>query len=313
MSWKNGHGELARQLDYLISKQSTSRSTILIANIPAWKIDFKAGDTVELLKPDFSQIPFKSIVKGAARDETVQGWRVQFSDPMPIAAGTDTSKMIILNHRWNAGFVVVQNSKFGANRARGLLLECHDVLVKNNTFWRTQLSAIRMEADVGEWDEGIGTKNVVVVGNTFEDCDVQNWGHGVIWMGAGAPAKEACVATPFHHNIRIKSNQFLNSGCSFAGRKSQRARDDRDLVVLTLLPLSLFFSVPGNVVTARSCGNIEVVSNTIVPPGGGVSAMGLGRRSIPAGPPPPSAGPNMGIVIDQAAPGVSVAGNSTQT
>lgn len=181
-----------------------------MAKLPNWKIDFKAGDAVEILRPDFSPY-FSSTLKAAAREASVNGWRVQFSDPLPIAAGTDTSKLIIINHRWNVGWVVVRNSKFGGNRARGLLLECHDVLVKNNTFWRTQLSAIRMEADVGEWDEGIGTKNIVIASNTFQNCDIQNWGHGVIWMGAGAPAKSGCTRVPIHSNIRIRNNQFLDS------------------------------------------------------------------------------------------------------
>jgi hypothetical protein len=191
--------------------------TITIANKPAWKIDFKAGDKVELLKNDFGPIPFTSDVKAATRDESINGWRVQFNAAVPVPATTDTSKYVVLNHRWNAGNIVVQNCKFGANRARGLLLECHSVLVKNNSFWRTQLSAIRIEADVGEWDEGTGTKNVVITGNIFDDCDVQNWGHGVVWVGAGAPAKEACTKVPFHNNIKISGNQFLNSEFAFAG------------------------------------------------------------------------------------------------
>lgn len=179
--------------------------------LPAWKIDFKAGDPIQIINADFSPVPYKSVVKAAANDKATESWRVQFNDPLPIAAGTDTSKMIVLNYRWSAGNILVQNCKFGANRARGLLLECHTVLVKNNKFWRTQLSAVRMEADVGEWDEGVGTKNVVITNNVFDDCDVQNWGHGVVWLGAGAPAKELCVKTPFHNHIRIKNNEFLNS------------------------------------------------------------------------------------------------------
>jgi hypothetical protein len=67
--------------------------------------------------------------------------------------------------------------------------------------------------------------------------------------------------------------------------------------------------VPGNVITATSCGNVDFSNNKIVPPGG-VSARGLGKRAAPAAP-APSAGPNMGIVIDAAVPGVQIAGNGT--
>jgi hypothetical protein len=58
-----------------------------------------------------------------------------------------------------------------------------------------------------------------------------------------------------------------------------------------------------------SCGAIDFSNNKIVPPGN-VGTRGLGKRQ-PAGGPAPSAGPNMGIFIDSAAPGVQIAGNGT--
>ncbi|KAI9023409.1 pectin lyase fold/virulence factor [Hyaloraphidium curvatum] len=255
----------------------TGPDTMTLDKLPHWKMDFMPGDPIEIVKGDFSPVPYASLVKAATQPKGGETWTVQMSDPLPFPAGTDTSKHIVLNHRWSAGNVIVQNSKFGANRARGLLLECHTVLVQNNHFWRTQLSAIRIEADVGEWDEGVGTKNVVIMNNVFEDCDVQNWGHGVLWMGAGSPAKENQTTTPFHCNIRVKNNEFVN--------------------------------MPGAVVNARSCGDVEVFGNKIVPPGqaGTVGIAGIGKRGLPGG----GVDPNSLIRIDAAAPGVKVQGNGT--
>lgn len=64
--------------------------------------------------------------------------------------------------------------------------------------------------------------------------------------------------------------------------------------------------VPGNVVSARSCGNVEIINNKIVPP---EPVMGImGKRGLP--PAAPSAGADL-IYIDPGLPGISVVGNGT--
>jgi hypothetical protein len=217
-----------------------------------WKIDYKPGDVLDLRLPTFAPAGWSGQVVSAQHDGN-ETWTINVNPPLPaLPAGTDQSKMILFNNRWNVGDVIVRNSLFHSNRARGLLLECNNVLVENNTFRRIQLAAIRMEADVGEWNEGIGTKNIVIKNNVFDTCDVQNWGHGVIWTGAGAPAKESTTQVPLHGNIRICNNQFLN--------------------------------MPGNALSLRSCCNVTVSGNKIVPPA--ASAMqtrALGARTAAPG------------------------------
>lgn len=61
--------------------------------------------------------------------------------------------------------------------------------------------------------------------------------------------------------------------------------------------------MPGNVFTARSCGNVEFINNQIVPLGH-TGTGSLSKRGTVE---------NFGVVVDPGLPGITVSGNGTNT
>ncbi len=102
----------------------------------------------------------------------------------------------------------VRNSYFTHTNTRGLLVTTpRKVVIENNIFYKTGMSAILIEGDAEGWYESGTVKDVLIKNNTFVDCGANGGpGNAVI---AIHPSNTVIDANrPVHRNIRIEDNVF---------------------------------------------------------------------------------------------------------
>lgn len=136
----------------------------------------------------------------------------------------------------NTAEVVISNCVLRGNRARGFLLGSRGkTLVEGNTF-HTPGAAILFEGDARHWFEQAGVRDVLIRGNTFDNCNFGVWGKGCIQVGSGI-AEEHKKTSRYNRNIRIEENLFRVfgthplvlvysvDGLSFTGNRLERTRE----------------------------------------------------------------------------------------
>lgn len=107
----------------------------------------------------------------------------------------------------NTADVLIKNCIIGKNRARGILLGSRGkTVVEGNTF-HVPGASILFEGDARFWFEQAGVRDVVIRGNTFDNCNFGVWGNAVIQVGTGMD-KTARATSRYNRNIRIEDNVF---------------------------------------------------------------------------------------------------------
>ena len=89
----------------------------------------------------------------------------------------------------------------------------------NNTYYKTGMSAILIEADAEGWYESGPVKDVWIKGNTFIDC-AYNGGPGHAVIAIHPSNKIVDASHPVHQNIRIENNTFKTFDCPVLYAKS---------------------------------------------------------------------------------------------
>ena len=160
------------------------------------------GDFFEVRKPDFSKTG--DILELAKVEKTGNGCKMVFKDIIPQYI---TENYLLQSTKYNSSNYVIRNNYFHHNRARGLLLQCSNGIVENNTIERTQGAAIyvMMETLKNLWYEGRGVDNLVVRNNKFINCNVNDW-TSVIDIMAVLPDKESTF--PVFTNLVFENNYF---------------------------------------------------------------------------------------------------------
>ena len=104
--------------------------------------------------------------------------------------------------------VEIRNSYFTRTSTRGTLVTTpRKVVIENNTYYKTGMSAILIEADAEGWYESGPVKDVLIKGNTFIDC-AYNGGPGHAVIAIHPSNKIIDAERPVHQNIRIEDNTF---------------------------------------------------------------------------------------------------------
>ncbi|MBJ7881577.1 alpha-1,3-galactosidase-related protein [Gelidibacter salicanalis] len=98
---------------------------------------------------------------------------------------------------------LVQNCKIINNRARGLLISNPASTVIENNFFSTEMEAILFPVESGYWYESGNAANVVIKGNTFQDCQHGGKNRGVIRFDTDDDNKNIAFK-----NIKILDNTF---------------------------------------------------------------------------------------------------------
>ena len=107
----------------------------------------------------------------------------------------------------NTADVLIKNCVIRGNRARGILLGSRGKMVVEGNTFHTPGAAILFEGDSRFWFEQAGVRDVVIRGNTFDNCNFGVWGTGCIQVGSGI-ADEFRKTSRYNRNIRIEKNLF---------------------------------------------------------------------------------------------------------
>lgn len=99
--------------------------------------------------------------------------------------------------------VLVEDCNISRNRARGLLISTpRSTTIRNNLF-STEMEAILLPVESSSWYESGNAANVLIEGNTFQDCNTSGFDRGVIRLHTDL--KNGNVA---FSNIVVKGNVF---------------------------------------------------------------------------------------------------------
>lgn len=107
----------------------------------------------------------------------------------------------------NTADVLIKNCVIRGNRARGILLGSRGKMVVEGNTFHTPGAAILFEGDSRFWFEQAGVRDVVIRGNTFDNCNFGVWGTACIQVGSGI-ADEFRRTSRYNRNIRIENNLF---------------------------------------------------------------------------------------------------------
>jgi len=132
-------------------------------------------------------------------------FELTFSEPFPVALEVGDA---LENLSWTPD-VIIMNSFFGSNRARGILMSTPGkVIIENNKF-ESSGSAILIPGDANGWYESGAVKDVLIRNNIFNDpcmTSMYQFCEGIISIHPEIPAPD--INKPFHRNIRIENNEF---------------------------------------------------------------------------------------------------------
>ncbi len=103
--------------------------------------------------------------------------------------------------------VVFENCTLVNNRARGMLLASAGKITIRNNLFKTPGPSIKFESDGKYWYESGGTKDVLITGNTFENCKYSGWGDSVIVV---TPREKTEEGKYYHKKIAVVENEFKN-------------------------------------------------------------------------------------------------------
>lgn len=99
--------------------------------------------------------------------------------------------------------LLIENCTISNNRARGLLISNPRNTVIRNNFFSTEMEAILMPLESGFWFESGNAANVLITGNTFQDCQNGGLERSIIRLHTDDDNKNIAFK-----NIEISNNTF---------------------------------------------------------------------------------------------------------
>jgi hypothetical protein len=170
---------------------------------------FNPGDEIELLRSDTMAAYASNRVRDA-RLESPKEMLLTLADPLPDALGPED---VVENVTWTPE-VEIRGCKVSHIPTRGFLIATRRrILVEDNEFTATRMSAIQVDADARNWFESGCVRDMTIRGNRFIRC-----GEPVIDIHPRNPAPNPS----FHRNIRIENNSFVLRGSRAVAAKSTR-------------------------------------------------------------------------------------------
>jgi hypothetical protein len=168
----------------------------------------------------------------------------------PAPAGIEAED-VVENATWTPE-VEIQGCHFATDPTRGILVTTRrKVVIEDNIFDRTTMSAILIADDARSWFESGMVGDVTIRKNQFIDC-----GEPVINI---APENFIVDPTrPVHRNIRITENTFSLWGRSLLSAKSTRGLTvDKNRILCTdILPIEALIHLV-------ACTDVKIEGNKI--------------------------------------------------
>lgn len=157
---------------------------------------------------------------------------IRLSAPVPPEIGPGW----VLENMTAHPSVRIANSRFGNQRARGVLFTTpRPVVIENNTFY-TSGSAVLINGDANGWFESGAVRDAVIRKNTFINCNQADYQFCEAVISIDPVVNKPQAGSYSHSNIRIEHNTFKTfdapvlyaesvDGLSFTGNTIQRTHD----------------------------------------------------------------------------------------
>lgn len=163
-----------------------------------------AGDNVGFIENDAMNTYGRGTVKSFNRLSS-ELFEISFSEPLPVSLATGDA---LENLTWTPD-VIIRNSFFGSNRARGILMSTPGKVIIENNIFESSGSAILIPGDANGWYESGAVTDVLIRNNVFNDpcmTSMYQFCEGIISIYPEIPSPD--VTKPFHRNIRVENNEF---------------------------------------------------------------------------------------------------------
>lgn len=176
----------------------------------------RQGEIAELRNGDYSPTGVNAPVREIREIDRKNGtYELVFDCAVPDPIRGEEG-FILFNHSYDSRNIIVRNSTFQRNRARGLLLLGRDITIENNRFYHNEMGAIKIETGYtfDRWSEGYGASNIVVRGNVFDTVnpsDTRNDGMARdIYIGVYLQRDPSVQRTdyPILRDILFENNTF---------------------------------------------------------------------------------------------------------
>ena len=179
---------------------------------------FFVGDTVAFVKSSSMRRIASAVVKQVNRiSDRVIELALDRAVPRSVVVKSDCIENLTYTPE-----VEITHNLFTHTSTRGTLVTTpRRVVIADNTYRNTGMSAILIEADAKGWFESGAVKDVMIRDNIFEGCAL----NGVPAQAVIAinPSNEVISeALPVHFNIRVVANRFLTFGNPILFGKSVR-------------------------------------------------------------------------------------------
>ncbi|MCW5942395.1 MAG: hypothetical protein KIS66_09200 [Fimbriimonadaceae bacterium] len=193
----NVHGTHLR----LLEKTAPDRVVIRYAHPQTYGFaPYQAGDRMAFVSHRTLLVLGDAKVR-AAEQRSDRDWEIVLDRPVPPFDEGDVAD----NATWHPD-VTVRGCRFAMDSCRGLLVTSSGkVLVEDNDFVGTTMSAIDIADDANSWYESGAVQDVTIRRNRFLGC-----GEPVVFIHPEAPTPKG----PVHRNIRIVDNLLTTGGIS---------------------------------------------------------------------------------------------------
>jgi hypothetical protein len=233
----------------------------------------RAGERIGFIENDAMNTVAEGIVD-SFRTLDPEEFEITFREAVP---GSIVSGDALENLTWTPD-VMIRNSFFGSNRARGILMTTPGKVVIENNVFESSGSAILIAGDANQWYESGAVRDVLIRNNTFNDAcmtSMYQFCEGIISIYPEIPGPD--INKPFHRNIRIENNVFHPfdypvlyaksvDGLSFTGNsliRSTRFEPFHVRKVMFTLENCLHVTIAGNTFTGDILGkNIALIGTS---------------------------------------------------
>ena len=195
-----GDDSLTVMTKYIEGEELVDRRTLRAFIKTGWQgATPQRGDTLVFRNRRTLAVSGSAVVEKAKWDGAAKRWTITFAEDLPETVRPDD---VASNTRYLPS-VTIRDSVFGDGRARGVILDAHDILLENNTFRGTGMPGVKIWTETQvSIDMGPPSENVVIRNNRFIDCGMVPL---LVYAGAREPAG-------VHRNITIENNLFDSNG-----------------------------------------------------------------------------------------------------
>lgn len=169
---------------------------------------FWPGDSVSFVCAESLRTKAQAQIKNVKR---LNDYEVLLTLEKPVPACVTPLEDVVENLSWTPE-VEIRGCRFTRTSTRGTLVSTpRKVVIENNDYIRTGMSAILISGDANGWYESGAVKDVLIRNNSFIDC-ARNGGHHGAVISIEPTNRTDDPACPVHSGIKIIGNRFETWG-----------------------------------------------------------------------------------------------------